>query len=63
MKQSEIKELSTGDLQTKFAELKKSYTELKFAHAIQPLDNPLQIRTVRRSVARVATELTKRGLQ
>jgi ribosomal protein L29 len=27
------------------------------------LDNPLQIRTVRRSVARLASELTKRGLQ
>jgi large subunit ribosomal protein L29 len=63
MKQSEIKELSTVDLQAKLVELNKSYTELKFAHAIQPLDNPLQIRTVRRSVARVATELTKRGLQ
>jgi len=35
MKQSEIKELSTVDLQAKLVELKKSYTELKFAHAIQ----------------------------
>ncbi len=63
MKQSEIKELSTVDLQAKLVELKKSYTELKVAHAIQPLDNPLQIRRVRRSVARLASELTKRGLQ
>ena len=63
MKQSEIKELSTVELQAKLGELKKSYTELEMAHAIQPLDNPLQLRAVRRSVARVATELTKRAVQ
>lgn len=63
MKQSEIKELSTVELQEKLGELKKSYTELEMAHAIQPLDNPLQLRAVRRSVARVATELTKRAIQ
>ncbi len=63
MKQAEIKELSTEDLQTKFGELKKTYTDLQMAHAIQPLDNPLQLRAVRRSVARMATALTKRGVQ
>ena len=63
MKQSEIKELSTVELQATLGELKKSYTELEMAHAIQPLDNPLQLRAVRRSVARVATELTKRAIQ
>ena len=63
MKQSEIKDLSTAELQEKLAETKKSYAELKMAHAIQPLDNPLQLRAVRRTVARVATELTKRELQ
>jgi hypothetical protein len=32
------------------------------AHAISPIENPLQIRSVRRTVARLATELTKREL-
>jgi len=63
MKQSEIKDLSTAELTEKLAELKKSYGELKMAHAIQPLDNPLQIRATRRVVARIATELTKRDVQ
>jgi len=62
MKQSEIKELSTADLQAKLAEFRKSYNDLKMSHAIQPLDNPLQLRTARRTVARLATELTKREL-
>ena len=63
MKQSEIKELSVAELQEKLKELKKNYSDLKIAHAISPLENPIQLRSVRRTVARVATELTKRELQ
>jgi large subunit ribosomal protein L29 len=63
MKQSEIKELSTADLQDKLGALKKNYTDLKMAHAITPMENPLELRTLRRTVARIATELTKRELQ
>ncbi|MBO6879750.1 MULTISPECIES: 50S ribosomal protein L29 [Winogradskyella] len=60
MKQSEIKQLSTAELQEKLSETKKSYADLKMAHAISPLENPIQLRHARRTVARVATELTKR---
>ena len=63
MKQSEIKELSVAELQEKLSETKKSYTELKMAHTISPLENPIQLRSVRRDVAKIATELTKRDLQ
>ncbi|MEN8765294.1 MAG: 50S ribosomal protein L29 [Wenyingzhuangia sp.] len=60
MKQSEIKELSVVDLQEKLDTLKKNYTDLKMAHAISPLENPLELRALRKTVARVATELTNR---
>ena len=63
MKQSEIKQLSTAELQEKLSESKKSYMDLKMAHAISPLDNPIQLRVARRTVARVATELTNRDVQ
>ncbi|HUH27971.1 LSU ribosomal protein L29P [Gelidibacter sediminis] len=63
MKQSEIKQLSTAELQDKLGETKKSYADLNMAHAISPLENPIQLRNVRRSVARIATELTKREVQ
>jgi large subunit ribosomal protein L29 len=63
MKQSEIKELSVAELQEKLGEIKKSYADLKMAHAISPLENPIQLRSLRRNVARIATELTKRELQ
>ena len=63
MKQSEIKNLSAAELQTQLSQLKKTYTDLKNAHAISPIQNPLQLRGLRRSVARCHTELTKRELQ
>ena len=63
MKQSEIKEISTADLQENLVSFKKNYTDLKMAHAISPLENPIQLRALRKSVARIATELTKRDVQ
>jgi large subunit ribosomal protein L29 len=63
MKQSEIKNLSAPQLQETLSLTKKTYADLKMAHAISPIANPLQIRSVRRTVARLASELTKRELQ
>jgi large subunit ribosomal protein L29 len=63
MKQSEIKGLSVTELQEMLNQSKKAYADLKMAHAISPIENPLQIRSARRTVARIATELTKRELQ
>ncbi len=63
MKQSEIKEMSVEDLREKVAEYKKQYADLKMSHSVTPLENPLQLRTAKRTVARLATELTKRENQ
>ncbi len=63
MKQSEVKEMSVEELKEKFAAFKKQYADLKMAHSVTPLENPLQIRNARRTVARLATELTKRENQ
>ena len=63
MKQSEVKNLSVAELEQKLIELKKTHSELKMAHAISPIENPLTIRSLRRDIARVASELTRRELQ
>jgi len=57
MKQSEIKEMSVEGLTEKIAEFRKQHADLKLAHSVTPLENPLQIRQVRK------TELTKRENQ
>ena len=58
MKNADIKNLSAGDLQNKLAELKAEYTKLKLAHKISPVENPIQIRDLRKTIARLNTELT-----
>ncbi|MDB2702607.1 50S ribosomal protein L29 [Flavobacteriaceae bacterium] len=60
MKQSEINNLSIADLQDKLTEHQKQLTELNMAHAITPLENPLQIRSARKTVARLHTAITQR---
>lgn len=63
MKQSEVKELSVAELQEELDKSRKAYADLKMAHAVSPLENPIQLRSVRRNIARLATELTKREQQ
>jgi len=62
MRQSEVKESSIAELQEELSKSQKMYSDLRIAHAMTPLEDPLQLRKVRRSIARIATELTKREL-
>ena len=59
MKQAEINKLSKEDLHDKLAEFQKRIEELKMTHSISPLENPLQIRSSRRVIARIKTALSK----
>jgi len=60
MKQAEIQGLTIEELRIKVAEVKKQVEDMKMGHAVTPLENPMQIRSLRRTVARLSTELTKR---
>jgi len=60
MKNSEIIELSTEDLAAKLSEEKTQLTKLKFAHAVSAIENPTRITKVRKEIARLNTEITKR---
>ena len=62
MKTREIKELNDKELQERLEAEKDNLARLKMNHAISPLDNPLQIKDVRRNIARFATELRQREL-
>jgi len=63
MKQSEINKLTITELQDKLGEYKKSYADLKMAHAISSLEKPIQLRNVRRTIARLAFEVNKREIK
>ena len=55
--------MTLDELQDKLAQLQKSYKEVKFTHALSNLENPLQLRTQRRVIARLQTELNRRKTQ
>ena len=58
MKQKEIIKLSKEDLQDKLVENQKQLEELKMTHSISPLENPLEIKRLRRTVARIKTTIS-----
>ena len=60
IKQEDIKELSTGELKARLAEERTLLIKLKMSHAVSPVENPIKIRSVRKGIARMETELTKR---
>ena len=60
MKQSEVIKLSLDKLNEQLEILRKNYVDLKVQHAISPLESPIQLRELRRTVARLTTELNKR---
>ncbi len=62
MKNSEIKELSTGELAERIVDEKTTLTRMRMNHAVSPLENPLKLRESRRLIARLKTELRKREL-
>lgn len=62
MKTREIKELNNKEILERMDVEKERLDRLKLNHAISPLDNPLQIKEVRRTVAQLATELRQREI-
>ena len=60
MKNSEILESTTEELVARVSEEKTNLTKLKFAHAVSAIENPIRITRVRKDIARINTELTKR---
>lgn len=60
MKQSEIKLMEAEALQVKIAEVENQLLDLKLTHAVSPLENPLQIRAARRTLARLNTALSNK---
>ena len=62
MKAVEIREMSTSELNEKLTELKAELFNLRFQHAINQLDNPMRIHTVKKDIARVMTLIREKQL-
>ncbi len=60
MKGNELKGLTEVELEKKLQDLKSELFNLRFRHASGQLENPVSIRTCKRDIARVNTELRAR---
>ena len=53
MKANDIRQKSAEELQSKLLDLKEELFNLRFQLAINQLDNPMQIKAVKKDIARV----------
>ncbi|MBO6116930.1 MAG: 50S ribosomal protein L29 [Bacteroidales bacterium] len=57
-----LKELSDKELQERLEAEQMQLVKLKINHAVSPLENPNILRTTRKNIARINTEITKRQM-
>ena len=62
MKIAEIREIATNELAERIEAEVANYNQMVLNHSISPLDNPSQIKKLRRTIARMKAELHQREL-
>ena len=61
MKKQDITKTSIEDLKSEITNLSSQLVNLKLNNRMAPIENQLRIRSMRKSIARLNTELTKRN--
>ena len=62
MKIAEIREIATNELAERIQTEVAKYNQKVLNHSISPLENPAQIKKLRRTIARMKAELRQREL-
>lgn len=62
MKTETLRELSTEELNKKVVELKEELFNLRFQMATGQLENPMQLKQVRKDIARAKTVIREREI-
>ena len=62
MKIAEIREIATNVLAERIQTEVANYNQMVLNHSISPLENPAQIKKLRRTIARMKAELRQREL-
>lgn len=63
LEKAEIRKKTISELNEELVELKEELFKLRFQHAVNQLENPQKLVSVRRDIARVKTILRERELQ
>ena len=58
----ELQEFSDADLNNELEETVAQYKKLKFDHSVKGLENPLELRLIRRDIARIKSEVRRREI-
>ena len=58
-----LRELTADELKARFEESKEKLFHLKFGHKTTPLKNPLEIRYLRRQIARILTIVKEKSVK
>lgn len=62
MRADKLRDLTISELEVQLRDLKEELFNLRFQHATAQLDNPLRIREVRKTIARVKTIMREKEL-
>ena len=60
MKISEIRNMSTDELNQKLTDTSKTLSQLRFNNSVQTIENPLEIKILRRQLAKLKTVLNQK---
>ena len=60
MKAQVLTDMPENELHDLLATEREKLIKMKMSHAVSPMENPLQIKFTRKTIARVMTELSKR---
>jgi large subunit ribosomal protein L29 len=63
MKANKVRDLSVNELEQKLVELKGELFNLRFQMATGQLENPIRVRDVKKSIARIKTILRENELK
>ena len=62
MKSDVLIEMPDNEIKDLLLEERERLEKMKMSHAVSPLENPHQIRYVKRKIARILTELRRREI-
>ena len=63
MKSNVLIEMPDNEIEDLLLEERERLAKMKMSHAVSPLENPHQIRYVKRIIARILTELRRREIE
>ena len=63
MKNDEIRDLSSQDLEDKIQDTEKMLNKMRMDHSVSAIENPMSLRHTRRLLSRLKTEGNKRLIQ